>query len=91
MTNSVKTVEANKPKIRDQPRPEKIGSNVIGTLESIAALAVRRIGRSRTTRLSMIASKTGRPRRDELDKLRDEVLVYCLDQSLQLADATSMR
>ena len=37
MTNKVKSVEANSPKISDQARPEKIGSMIIGTAPSIAA------------------------------------------------------
>jgi hypothetical protein len=35
---------------------------MIGTAPSIAALAVSRIGRRRTTRLSMMASNSDRPR-----------------------------
>ena len=61
MTNRVKIVLAMSPKISDQPNPEKIGSSVTGMADSIAAPAVKRIGRNRTTRLSRIASKSGRP------------------------------
>ena len=56
------TVEANSPKISDQARPEKIGSMMIGTAPSMAAQAVSRIGRRRTTRLSIIASNKECPR-----------------------------
>ena len=52
MTNNVKMVEATRPKISDQPRPEKIGSSKIGIAYSMAAQAVSRIGRRRTARLS---------------------------------------
>ena len=48
--------EAKSPNISAQASPEKIGSIMIGTAPSIAALAVRSIGRSLTTQLSMIAS-----------------------------------
>lgn len=35
MTNSVKSVEANRPKISAQARPEKIGSMAMGAAPSI--------------------------------------------------------
>ena len=57
----VKTVDAKRTKISDP----KTGSMMIGTVPSIAAAAVSRIGRKRTTRLSMIASNSERPRESE--------------------------
>ncbi len=48
---SVKIVEDTRPKIKDQARPEKIGSSVMGRLDSKAAPAGSNIGRSLTTRL----------------------------------------
>jgi hypothetical protein len=64
-TTRVNRVETSKPKISDQARPEKIGSMMIGTAPGIAALAVSKIGRRRTTRLSMIASNSERPRESD--------------------------
>ena len=61
----MKTVEANRPKINDQANPEKIGSRAMGTALSMAVPVVSRIGLSRTTRDSMMASYRLRPRRND--------------------------
>jgi hypothetical protein len=61
MTNSVNIVEANEPKMSDQAKPEKIGSMAMGAAESMAVAEVNRMGRSSTTRLSMMASKSDLP------------------------------
>jgi len=49
------------PKVKAQPKPEKMGSGVIGNTDNNPAPAVNKIGRNRTTRLSRIASNRGRP------------------------------
>jgi len=50
--------EANKPKIRAQARPEKIGSRVIGQAPKAVVIAVNTIGRMQIAPLCRIASFT---------------------------------
>ena len=47
ITSNVNAVEAERPKMRAQARPEKIGSNVMGQAPKAVDMAVNKIGRMR--------------------------------------------
>jgi hypothetical protein len=57
----VKAVDAARPKMRAQARPEKMGSRVMGQAPRAVVTAVSRMGRMRAAPLCSTASRRGRP------------------------------